>query len=140
MSALKLRSYPKEYFDFIRKYDLKKDPKVSHLVNAKYSWSLGTKLRNSLGMYAELHHILPIFDGGNKETSNFVILTPHHHLIAHLILAEKLGGKHWHAALAVTKGNDEVQMYRNEDADYRSLVNSYQNRINDHVNIYRHIN
>jgi len=135
LNAKKLNNYPKEYFDFIRKYDLKKNSLVHHLANEKYSWSIGTKFRKELGMYAELHHILPIFDGGKKETSNFVILTPHHHLIAHLILAEKLGGRHWHAAKAVTEGNIEVNSYRNEDTSYQTLVKSYENRIKQKINI-----
>ena len=136
MKAKRLKDYPVEYFDFIRKYDLKNDPKVHHLTKEKYSWSIGTKFRKELGVYAELHHILPLFEGGKKETSNFVILTPFHHLIAHLILAEKLGGKHWYAADAVTKGSFDVSLYRNQDQNYCNLVGIYEKRIKENTNTH----
>ena len=137
MNALKLKTYPTEYFNFIRKVDLKNDPKVRHLFNEKYSLSVGAKFRSLLNRYVELHHILPIFEGSVLETSNFVVLRPYHHLIAHLILAEKLGGKHWFAADAVTKGNDLVTDYRNDDKDYRNLANTYKEKIKYNIKRYK---
>jgi len=137
MNALKLKTYPSEYFSFIRKVDLKNHPRVSHLVDEKYSLPVGTKFRNSLNRYVELHHILPIFEGSVLETGNFVVLSPFHHLIAHLILAEKLGGTHWCAADAVTKGSDLVRNYRNDDKDYCHLVKVYKEKIKYNVHQYK---
>ena len=136
MDILKLRTYPLEYFRFIRKVDLKKDPRVNHLIDEKYSLIVGRKFRNALNRYVELHHILPIFEGSTLATVNFVVLSPFHHLIAHLILAEKLGGKHWCAAEAVSKGNDEVRNYRNDDKDYCNLVKVYNEKIKYNVQKY----
>jgi hypothetical protein len=137
MNALKLKTYPSEYFSFIRKVDLKNDSRVDHLLDEKYSLPVGTKFRNSLNRYVELHHILPIFEGSVLETANFVVLTPYHHLIAHLILAEKLGGKHWFAADAVTKGNDLVSDYRSNDKDYCNLVKAYKEKIKYNIKQYK---
>ena len=137
MNALKLKTYPPEYFNFVRKVDLRKDPRVSHLLGEKYSLSIGAKFRKSLNRYVELHHILPVFEGSVLETVNFVVLSPYHHLIAHLILAEKVGGKHWFAADAVAKGNGLVSDYRAKDRNYCNLVKAYKEKIKYGIRLYK---
>ena len=115
-----LKQLPTEYFDFLFKKDLRQDPRVSHLMKEKYSFSVGKLYREKLNEYVELHHILPRFLGGSEHTRNYAVLRPSDHLIAHIILANALGGSHWRAAKKTADSIDNN--YRNQDQKFVSLV------------------
>ena len=115
-----LKQLPTEYFDFLFKKDLRQDPRVSHLMKEKYSFSVGKLYREKLNEYVELHHILPRFLGGSEHTRNYAVLRPSDHLIAHIILANAHGGSHWRAAKKTADSIDNN--YRNQDQKFVSLV------------------
>ena len=115
-----LNQLPTEYFDFLFKKDLRQDPRVSHLMKEKYSFSVGKLYREKLNEYVELHHILPRFLGGSEHTRNYAVLRPSDHLIAHIILANALGESHWRAAKKTADSIDNN--YRNQDQKFVSLV------------------
>ena len=115
-----LKNLPDEYFEFLYKADMRRDPRVSHLMKEKYSLSIGKLYRKKLNEYVELHHILPRFLGGSEHTRNYAVLRPSDHLIAHIILANALGGSHWRAAKKTADSIDNN--YRNQDQKFVSLV------------------
>ena len=119
----KILSYPKKYFDFLSKTDLRNKSEVKHLIRQRYNISVGREYRKTLGQYVELHHIIPIFDGGVHTTLNYAVLRPSDHLIAHLILANSIGGAHWKAARASAEIINNPS--RNEDIHFQILVKKY---------------
>ena len=118
-----LKNLPDEYFEFLYKVDMRRDPRVSHLIKEKYSLSVGKLYRSILNEYVELHHILPKFLGKNEYTKNYAVLRPSDHLIAHIILANALGGAHWRAAKKTADSVDNN--YRSQDQKFVNLVNKF---------------
>ena len=118
-----LKKLPDEYFEFLYQVDMRRDPRVSHLIKEKYSLSVGKLYRSILNEYVELHHILPKFLGKNEYTRNYAVLRPSDHLIAHIILANALGGAHWRAAKKTADSVDNN--YRNQDQKFIYLVNKF---------------
>jgi len=118
-----LKKLPNEYFDFLCKSDMRRDPRVSYLIKEKYSLSVGKSYRKILNEYVELHHILPRFLGSSEYTRNYAVLRPSDHLIAHIILANALGGSHWRAAKKTADTYDNN--LRNQDQKFVSLVKKF---------------
>jgi len=131
----KILSYPKKYFDFLSKTDLRSKPEVQHLLKQKYNISVGREYRRTLGQYVELHHIIPRFDGGVNTTLNYAVLRPSDHLIAHLILANSIGGAHWRAARASAEFINNPS--RNEDIRFQILVKKNYKDILYNANNYK---
>ena len=118
-----LKKLPDEYYEFLYKTDMRRDPRVLHLMKEKYSLSVGKSYRSILNEYVELHHILPRFLGGSEHTRNYAVLRPSDHLIAHIILANALGGSHWRAAKKTADSVDNN--FRNQDQKFVFLVNKF---------------
>ena len=118
-----LKKLPDEYYEFLYKTDMRRDPRVLHLMKEKYSLSVGKSYRSILNEYVELHHILPRFLGSNEYTRNYAVLRPSDHLVAHIILANALGGAHWRAAKKTADSVDNN--FRNQDQKFVFLVNKF---------------
>ena len=118
-----LKKMPDEYYEFLYKTDMRRDPRVLHLMKEKYSLSVGKSYRSILNEYVELHHILPRFLGSNEYTRNYAVLRPSDHLVAHIILANALGGAHWRAAKKTADSVDNN--FRNQDQKFVFLVKKF---------------